>query len=51
MGQIPLILAFINLSFKMGFDITGDSTRNVDQSFLYLGIALIWFTQHDLMDG
>lgn len=51
MGQIPQLITLALLFKTMGFDISGDTSRNDDNVFFFCGLAILWFTQHDLMDG
>lgn len=51
MGQIPQLITLALLFKKMGLDISGDTSRNDDSVFFWCGLSILWFTQHDLMDG
>jgi phosphatidylglycerophosphate synthase len=50
-GQIPLIIATVFFLMENGLGMKADDSIDNEKLYLYCGIALFWFTTHDLMDG
>ena len=50
-GQLPMPIIAVIFLYKMGFNLSAGSSKNIDPLFFWAGLGLIWFTGNDLMDG
>jgi hypothetical protein len=51
LGLIPQFFTTAWIIYSIGVDATSGAEKNDDRLFTWAGLALLWFNQHDLMDG